>query len=108
MKHLDEFSPLPGRPSRGLAAKLSVGLVFGAVFFWLAFRQASWEVIFGTLGRGNSIDNRIADFGMDERYAELGEAGVDIIATDRPRAAAAALQEAGRLADENTCGVARR
>ncbi|MEL7686368.1 glycerophosphodiester phosphodiesterase family protein [Citromicrobium bathyomarinum] len=70
--------------------------------------EADVEVIFGTLGRGNSIDNRIADFGMDERYAELGEAGVDIIATDRPRAAAAALQEAGRLADENTCGVARR
>lgn len=70
--------------------------------------EADVEVIFGTLGRGNSIDNRIADFGMDERYAELGEAGVDIIATDRPRAAAAALQEAGRLADETTCGVARR
>jgi glycerophosphoryl diester phosphodiesterase len=66
------------------------------------------EVIFGTLGRSpRSIDNVIARFGMDERYAELGEGGVDILATDRPREAAAALREAGRLPEIGTCGVSR-
>ena len=72
-----------------------------------ALDQADVEVIFGTLGRGDSIDSRIADFGMDERYAELGEAGVDIIATDRPREAARALEDAGRAAENGTCGFIR-
>ncbi|MEL7446308.1 MAG: hypothetical protein AAGK02_10900, partial [Pseudomonadota bacterium] len=66
------------------------------------------EVIFGTLGRSpNSIDTVNARFGTDERYAELGEGGVDIIATDRPRAAAAALEAAGRLPQSGSCGVSR-
>ncbi|MEM1051608.1 MAG: glycerophosphodiester phosphodiesterase family protein, partial [Pseudomonadota bacterium] len=63
------------------------------------------EVIFGTLGRPDrSLDGVFARFGTDERYAELGEGGVDIIATDRPRAAAAALARAGRLPSSGTCG----
>lgn len=66
------------------------------------------EVIFGTLGRSpNSIDNVIDRFGTDERYAELGEGGVDIIATDRPREAAVALEAANRLPESGQCGVTR-
>jgi glycerophosphoryl diester phosphodiesterase len=66
------------------------------------------EVIFGTLGRPpRSIDAVIARLGMDERYAELGKEGVDILATDRPREAAAALAEAGRLPKAGQCGVSR-
>ena len=66
------------------------------------------EVIFGTLGRPDrSLDGVFARFGTDERYAELGEGGVDVIATDRPRAAAAALLSAGRLPEVGTCGITR-
>lgn len=70
--------------------------------------KADIEVIFGTLGRPpRSIDAVIARLGMDERYAELGKEGVDILATDRPREAAAALAEAGRLPKAGQCGVSR-
>lgn len=70
--------------------------------------KADIEVIFGTLGRPpRSIDAVIARLGMDERYAELGKEGVDILATDRPREAAAALAEAGRLPKAGQCGVNR-
>ncbi|GAB4481495.1 MAG: glycerophosphodiester phosphodiesterase family protein [Erythrobacter tepidarius] len=66
------------------------------------------EVIFGTLGGSpRSIDAVIARLGMDERYPDLGREGVDIIATDRPREAAAALAEAGRLPKPGQCGVSR-
>lgn len=66
------------------------------------------EVIFGTIGRSpNSIDNVIDRFGSDQRYAELSRRGVDIIATDRPREAATALAEAGRLGEAGLCGVSR-
>lgn len=64
------------------------------------------EVIFGTLGRSpNSIDNVIDRFGTDERYPELGEGGVDVLATDRPREAASALAQAGRLPEAGQCGI---
>lgn len=70
--------------------------------------KADIEVIFGTLGRPpRSIDAVIARLGMDERYAELGREGVDVLATDRPREAAAALAEAGRLPKPGQCGVSR-
>lgn len=66
------------------------------------------EVIFGTLGRApNSIDSVNARFGTDERYVELGAGGVDIIATDRPRAAAEALALAERLPQAGVCGVTK-
>lgn len=66
------------------------------------------EVIFGTLGRPpRSIDAVIDRYGMDERYTELGREGVDILATDRPREAAAALAEAARLPKPGQCGVSR-
>lgn len=64
------------------------------------------EVIFGTLGRSpNSIDNVIDRFGTDERYAELSEGGVDVLATNRPREAAEALKAAERLPESGQCGV---
>lgn len=70
--------------------------------------EADIEVIFGTLGRPpRSIDALIDRYGMDERYAELGREGVDILATDRPREAAAALAEAKRLPQAAQCGVSR-
>lgn len=66
------------------------------------------EVIFGTLGRADrSIDGVIARFGTPERYAELSEGGVDVLATDRGREAAAALAEAGRLPEAGQCGVSQ-
>ncbi|MEO0462075.1 MAG: glycerophosphodiester phosphodiesterase family protein [Pseudomonadota bacterium] len=66
------------------------------------------EVIFGTLGRPDrSIDGVIDRFGTDERYAELSEGGVDVLATDRGREAAAALGQAGRLPEAGQCGVSR-
>ncbi len=69
--------------------------------------DADVEVIFGTLGRADSIDNQLDRYGIDSRYADLGAQGVDIIATDRPRAAAVALAEAGRLPRAGQCGFAR-
>ena len=70
--------------------------------------RADIEVIFGTLGRPpRSLDAVIDRYGMDARYAELGREGVDILATDRPREAAAALAEAGRLPQAGQCGVSR-
>ncbi|MEQ8179355.1 MAG: glycerophosphodiester phosphodiesterase family protein [Amphiplicatus sp.] len=65
------------------------------------------EVIFGTLGGGDSIDRRLEASGDDGLYAELSEDGVDIIATDRPLEAQAALDAAGRGARDGVCGVRR-
>jgi glycerophosphoryl diester phosphodiesterase len=47
----------------------------------------------------------IARYGLDARYAELGQIGVDILATDRPREAAKALADAKRLPQAGQCGV---
>jgi glycerophosphoryl diester phosphodiesterase len=70
--------------------------------------KADIEVIFGTLGRPpRSIDAVIDRYGLDQRYAELGREGADILATDRPREAAKALAEAGRLPQAGQCGVRR-
>lgn len=75
---------------------------------YTALDEADVEVIFGTLGGSpRSIDSVIARFGMDQRYPALGANGVDIIATDRPRAAAQALAVAGRSAEAGVCGVTR-
>ncbi len=65
------------------------------------------EVIFGTLGGRDSIDYEIARSGEEERYAEIAAAGVDIIATDRPKEAHAALAEADRAPQNGVCGVSR-
>lgn len=63
------------------------------------------EVIFGTLGGGDSIDNDIAATGDAALYAEIAADGADIIATDRPREAFAALAEAGRAPESGACGI---
>lgn len=63
------------------------------------------EVIFGTLGGSDSIDNDIARSGYEALYADIAAQGADIIATDRPREAFKALQEAGRAAKSGACGV---
>ncbi len=66
------------------------------------------EVIFGTLGWKGSIDAEIEASGGDAYYATLAGMGVDIIATDRPQAAQAALDAAGRGAKVGVCGVERQ
>ena len=63
------------------------------------------EVIFGTLGGRDSLDNDIEASGNDAYYATLAGMGVDIIATDRPIAAQSALDAAGRGARPGLCGV---
>ena len=65
------------------------------------------EVIFGTLGWRDSIDDQIAASGDDSLYASIAGMGADIIATDRPIAAQAALDAAGRGARDGVCGVSR-
>lgn len=66
------------------------------------------EVIFATLGGAGSIDAEIARAGEETRYAELAGLGVDIIATDRPREAYAALAAAGRAGEAGECGFKKR
>lgn len=65
------------------------------------------EVIFGTLGGRDSIDNDIARSGYEALYAEIAAQGVDIIATDRPLEAYASLADAGRAAQDGMCGITR-
>jgi glycerophosphoryl diester phosphodiesterase len=65
------------------------------------------EVIFGTLGGDDAIDDQIAASGDDSRYASIAGMGADIIATDRPLAAQAALDAGGRGAKAGACGVER-
>lgn len=65
------------------------------------------EVIFGTLGGRDSIDRQIADSGDENFYASIAGMGADILATDRPVAAQAALDAAGRGAEAGQCGISR-
>lgn len=66
------------------------------------------EVIFGTLGGADSIDSHIARSGYEALYADIAAQGADIIATDRPREAFKALQEAGRAPESGACGIEKR
>lgn len=66
------------------------------------------EVIFGTLGGRDSIDNQIEASGDDGFYADLAGMGADIIATDRPLAAQAALDLDGRGAKPGICGIEKK
>jgi len=63
------------------------------------------EVIFGTLGGRNSLDNEIASSGDNSLYTELSVNGVDIIATDRPIEAHAALKRSGRAVKSGICNI---
>ncbi|MBD0425595.1 glycerophosphodiester phosphodiesterase family protein [Aquisalinus flavus] len=69
---------------------------------------ADVEVIFGTLGGRDSIDNRLAATGAYDYYADLARAGVDIIATDQPIAAYNAMKKAGLKTASPACGVIER
>lgn len=71
-----------------------------------ALNAADVEVIFGTLGR-QGIDATAAATGDDSQYTELSRIGVDILATDRPLEAEAALETSGRSAKADLCGVRR-
>ncbi len=96
-----------GIPARNIVA--FTGTRIPRPDLYRVLEDADIEVIFGTLGRSpNSIDNVIDRFGTDERYVELSEGGVDVLATDRGREAARALAAAGRLPMAGTCGVSRR
>jgi glycerophosphoryl diester phosphodiesterase len=66
------------------------------------------EVVFGALGRDDSIDAAIAASGDDNQYAEIASLGADIIATDRPLQAQAALAAAGKGARDGVCGISRQ
>ena len=61
------------------------------------------EVIFGTLGGRDSLDERILASGDDGAYAALAGQGVDVLGTDRPVEAAAALRAAGVRTDGGVC-----
>ena len=63
------------------------------------------EVIFGTLGGAQSIDNQIARSGYNDLYTELSRDGVDIIATDRPLEAYEALAAAEAGLRDGQCDV---
>ncbi len=65
------------------------------------------EVIFGTLGGRDSIDEDIARSGYEALYADIASQGADIIATDRPREAYAALKAAGRAPEAGECGISQ-
>ncbi|MEM9496192.1 MAG: glycerophosphodiester phosphodiesterase family protein [Pseudomonadota bacterium] len=65
------------------------------------------EVIFGSLGGRNSIDNQIARTGDEDRYAEIAATGVDVLATDRPREAYQALLGAGVGLTDGVCGISK-
>lgn len=65
------------------------------------------EVIFGTLGGRNSIDEQIRQSGDSDRYLDIAKIGVDVIATDRPVEAFAALAKGGRAASAGICGISK-
>ncbi len=73
------------------------------LFSTLASRDV--EVIFGTLGGKQSIDNDIARSGYEKLYADIAAQGADILATDRPHEAHQALANAGRAISAGACGV---
>lgn len=108
---LESQSELNRAVAEGLPANRLMGFTGteaprGRLFNLLNDRNV--EVIFGTLGGSASIDNEIARNGTEDRYAEIAGKGVDIIATDRPLEAHAALVAAGQAASEGVCGITRR
>lgn len=80
---------------------------------WVGFGEERPELVaalnargvmanFGTLGFGDSLDDQIAASGDGSRYADIALTGVDVIATDRPLAAYAALQAAHEATNDIT------
>ncbi|HXI86941.1 MAG TPA: glycerophosphodiester phosphodiesterase family protein [Parvularculaceae bacterium] len=70
-------------------------------------REEGATTAIGTAGAEDSLDREIALSGENDRYADLARDGADIIATDRPIAAAAALAAAGRGAKAGLCGISK-
>ncbi|RFB05417.1 glycerophosphodiester phosphodiesterase family protein [Parvularcula marina] len=68
-----------------------------------ALQSEGIEAIFGTLGGRDSLDNQYAASRNDEGYVDISKLGIDLIATDRPEAAAEALMAAGRFASPSAC-----
>lgn len=66
-----------------------------------ALDDAGLYVNFGTLGFGDSYDDRIAASGDDSGYLDFVAAGLHVISSDRPLAARAALNAAGRSWDSD-------
>ena len=103
-------SELNGAVAAGLPAGKIVaftGLETPDARLFSLLNERDVEVIFGTLGGAHSHDAALARSGDDSLYAELAEAGVDLIATDRPAAVQAALGRAGKAAKAGVCGIAR-
>ena len=63
------------------------------------------------IGADDVVFDNESGRGAETQIQVTGEEGVDkrvdVIATDRPRAAAAALEAAGRLPEVGTCGITR-
>ncbi|MBI1364573.1 MAG: glycerophosphodiester phosphodiesterase [Alphaproteobacteria bacterium] len=72
-----------------------------------ALREQGAITAFATLEGADSTDREMAFSGEGGRYAVIAAAGADIIATDRPVAAAAALDKAGRGAKAGKCGISK-
>ncbi len=88
-----------------VAALLAAGVDLSRVIAFTGIREpnpalyaaldaARVEVIFGTLGGAGSFDERFSQPGADGGYVTLQNQGVQIIASDRPMAAFAALDAA--------------
>lgn len=105
---IDGPSDLDGAVNAGLPADRVVAFTGTRMLrpeLYGALDKRDVEVIFGTLGGAGSIDNILSRKGMDAWYAQMGRDGVDIIATDRPRAVAKVLEEAKRLPENGQCQV---
>ena len=83
---------------------IATGIAKNRLVVWAGFRQldsdriqsikdAGLYVTFGTLGFGNSYDDRFAAEGNTRAYAQLATMGIVMIATDRPIAARKGLTE---------------
>ncbi|MEL6363504.1 MAG: glycerophosphodiester phosphodiesterase family protein [Pseudomonadota bacterium] len=88
-----------GFPSRLMLAWTGTDAPDAPLYDFL--EERSVEAAFGTLGGRNSIDSQIARSGSDADYQRIADLGATVLATDRPRKAAAALS----LNDVSECGI---
>lgn len=107
--NIGSMSELNGAVAAGVPADRLIGFTgAGAqapnerLFGILAGRGV--EADFGALGRAG-VDADIERSGAEARYAEIAAMGADILTTDRPAAAHAALQAAGRAPKDGECGI---
>ncbi len=87
------------------------GLSLDRLIAWVGYGEEKRELVaqldargvmanFGTLGFGDSLDDQFASSGNDQGYRDIAESGVDLIASDRPLAAYAALARSNDPVDE--------